>query len=55
MKTNRINVLKILQKQYAAIVWISRPLEDKDFNSISSVKELVKSFYLSLLSLFIRA
>ncbi|VVA91980.1 unnamed protein product [Arabis nemorensis] len=28
------------QKQYAALVWISRPLEEKDFNSISSLKEL---------------
>ncbi|CAH2036727.1 unnamed protein product [Thlaspi arvense] len=28
------------QKQYAALVWISRPLEDTDFNSISSLKEL---------------
>ncbi|ESQ34758.1 hypothetical protein EUTSA_v10007426mg [Eutrema salsugineum] len=28
------------QKQYAALVWISRSLEEKDFNSISSLKEL---------------
>ncbi|KAL0699760.1 hypothetical protein Bca4012_055882 [Brassica carinata] len=28
------------QKQYAALVWISRPLEEKDCNSISSMKEL---------------
>ncbi|KFK44155.1 hypothetical protein AALP_AA1G222200 [Arabis alpina] len=28
------------QKQYAALVWISRPLEEKDLNSISSLKEL---------------
>ncbi|CAA7020128.1 unnamed protein product [Microthlaspi erraticum] len=28
------------QKQYAALVWISRPLEEEDFNSISSLKEL---------------
>ncbi|CAN8312700.1 unnamed protein product [Cochlearia groenlandica] len=28
------------QKQYAALVWVSRPLEEKDINSISSMKEL---------------
>jgi tRNA U54 and U55 pseudouridine synthase Pus10 len=28
------------QKQYVALVWISRPLEEKDFNSISCLKEL---------------
>ncbi|CAF2162896.1 unnamed protein product [Brassica napus] len=28
------------QKQYAALVWISRPLEEKDCNSISSMIEL---------------
>ncbi|XP_010539815.1 PREDICTED: putative tRNA pseudouridine synthase Pus10 [Tarenaya hassleriana] len=28
------------RKQYAALVWISRPLEDKDLESISSLKEL---------------
>ncbi|KAG7597709.1 Pseudouridine synthase catalytic domain superfamily [Arabidopsis suecica] len=28
------------QKQYVALVWISRPLEEKDFNSVSSLKEL---------------
>ncbi|KAF2557082.1 hypothetical protein F2Q68_00013734, partial [Brassica cretica] len=28
------------QKQYAALVWISRPLEEKDINSITALKEL---------------
>ncbi|KAF8090934.1 hypothetical protein N665_0461s0020 [Sinapis alba] len=28
------------QKQYAALVWIARPLEEKDIDSISSLKEL---------------
>ncbi|CAG7869493.1 unnamed protein product [Brassica rapa] len=28
------------QKQYAAIVWIARPVEEKDIDSISSLKEL---------------
>ncbi|CAN6908956.1 unnamed protein product [Brassica oleracea] len=28
------------QKQYAALVWISRPLEEEDCNSVSSMKEL---------------
>ncbi|KAF8113702.1 hypothetical protein N665_0046s0051 [Sinapis alba] len=28
------------QKQYAALVWISRPLDEKDCNSVSSMKEL---------------
>ncbi|CAH8385473.1 unnamed protein product [Eruca vesicaria subsp. sativa] len=28
------------QKQYAALVWTSRPLEEKDINSVSSMKEL---------------
>ncbi|KAJ4916254.1 Pseudouridine synthase family protein [Raphanus sativus] len=28
------------QKQYAALVWIARPLEEKDINSISSLIEL---------------
>lgn len=27
------------QKQYAALVWISRPLQDEDFQTISSLKE----------------
>ncbi|GAU12229.1 hypothetical protein TSUD_01960, partial [Trifolium subterraneum] len=28
------------QKQYAALVWISRPLKDEDFQHVSSVKDL---------------
>ncbi|KAG2303392.1 hypothetical protein Bca4012_062156 [Brassica carinata] len=28
------------QKQYAALVWMARPLEEKDIDSISSLKEL---------------
>ncbi|GAV56700.1 hypothetical protein CFOL_v3_00242 [Cephalotus follicularis] len=28
------------QKQYAALVWISRPLEDKDLESVSSLKDM---------------
>ncbi|PIA32892.1 hypothetical protein AQUCO_04300078v1 [Aquilegia coerulea] len=28
------------QKQYAALVWISRPLEDEDLKTISSVKDM---------------
>ena len=35
---------KILQKQYAALVWISRPLKDEDLQHVSSLKDLV-SFY----------
>ncbi|WJX20948.1 tRNA pseudouridine(55) synthase [Trifolium repens] len=27
-------------KQYAALVWISRPLKDEDFQHVSSVKDL---------------
>ena len=32
-----------MQKQYAALVWTSRPLEDDDLLSISSLKDLVRS------------
>ncbi|PKI56315.1 hypothetical protein CRG98_023334 [Punica granatum] len=28
------------QKQYAALVWISRPLEDADLQKISSIKDI---------------
>lgn len=43
------------QKQYAALVWISRPLEDEDSESISSLKDTVsclRSSYLYKSSLF---
>ncbi|XP_057248402.1 uncharacterized protein LOC104884404 isoform X2 [Beta vulgaris subsp. vulgaris] len=33
------------QKQYAAIVWISRPLEDKDLVTISSLRDMVLIFF----------
>ena len=43
----------ILQKQYAALVWISRPLEEEDCNSVSSMKELVShTWFLFALLLF---
>ncbi|KAH9693646.1 tRNA pseudouridine(55) synthase [Citrus sinensis] len=32
------------QKQYAALVWISRPLQDEDFQTISSLKETVRCY-----------
>lgn len=34
----------LLQKQYAALVWISRPLEDDDLQSLTSDKEMVSVF-----------
>lgn len=35
------STLLCMQKQYAALVWISRPLEDTDIEAIVSLKELV--------------
>lgn len=34
-------ILILMQKQYAALVWISRPLKDEDFQSVTSLKEVV--------------
>lgn len=33
-----------MQKQYAALVWISRPVQDEDFQAISSLKEIVSCY-----------
>ncbi|MCH90441.1 putative tRNA pseudouridine synthase Pus10-like [Trifolium medium] len=33
------------QKQYAALVWISRPLKDEDFQHVSSVKDLNVGYF----------
>lgn len=34
-----------MQKQYAALVWISRPLTEDDLKNISSIKELVRFYF----------
>jgi hypothetical protein len=38
-----------LQKQYAAVVWLSRPVTESDYQSLSDNKELVKNSTLCLL------
>ena len=35
--------LSLMQKQYAALVWIDRPLKDEDMQAISSLKDKVSS------------
>ena len=35
--------LYLMQKQYAALVWIDRPLTDEDIEAISSSKDMVSS------------
>lgn len=35
--------LYLMQKQYAALVWIDRPLKDEDMQAISSLKDKVSS------------
>lgn len=42
-------VTYLVQKQYSALVWISRPLEDEDLESISSLKDLVSCLQSSYL------
>lgn len=37
-----------IQKQYAALVWISRPLKDDDLQSISSHKDMVSFFLIHI-------
>lgn len=40
--------MHFLQKQYAALVWISRPLENEDEDKLSSPRDLVIQCSLSL-------
>lgn len=41
----------LVQKQYAALVWISRSLEDDDLKTLSSVMDMVSWYCLLCLSL----